>query len=56
MDWEAFFSGYCRQIDAPRRVCAEFYDGTLIVDCCFDTCPYTPQCPIAQGIADKQNT
>ena len=56
MDWEAFFTGYCRQIDAPRRVCVEYYEGELSVDCCFGSCPYEQNCPIAQSIRDKQNT
>lgn len=53
MEREAFFSGYCRQIDGPRTVCAEADGNTLTeVDCLYDSCPHAPDCPIGQSIRD----
>ena len=47
---EYCFTGYCRQIDQSRMVMVEIYDGQLEADCCFDGCPYTPNCTIAKQI------
>ena len=53
MEREAFFSGYCRQLDGPRTVAAEAQGSTLTeVDCLYENCPYTPSCPIAEKITD----
>ncbi len=54
MEQEAFFSGYCRAIDASRMVAVEMVNHTLTeVDCCYETCPYQPNCPIAQAIQNR---
>ena len=51
MEREAFFSGYCRQIDESRMVTAEAEDGTLTsIDCAYETCPHTQSCTVAQKI------
>ena len=53
MEIEAFFSGYCRQIDNSRMVAAEKDGGKLLdVDCCYPDCPYTTECTIAQKITE----
>ena len=53
MEKEAFFSGYCRQIDGARTVCAEAEDGKLIgVDCCYPDCQYAQNCVIGKAIED----
>lgn len=51
MEEEKFISGYCRQVDGSRMVTLEYasredYD----VDCCFGSCPYDKDCPIAKEI------
>ncbi len=51
MEKEAFFSGYCRSIDDSRMVSVFIEDGELTeVDCCYESCPHTPNCTIAQNI------
>lgn len=51
MEKEAFFSGYCRTIDDSRMVSVFIEDGELTeVDCCYESCPHTPNCTIAQNI------
>lgn len=51
MEREAFFSGYCRQVDNSRMVAVEAEGSTLSeVDCCYCQCPYTGECTIAQKI------
>ena len=54
MDKEAFFSGYCRCIDASRTVCAEVYDGECSADCNYGTCPYESECVIAKNIREME--
>ena len=51
MEREAFFSGYCRNIDGSRMVAVEA-DGTVLTDvgCDFGSCPHEPNCPIAEII------
>ena len=53
MEREAFFSGYCRNIDGSRMVAVEA-DGSELteVDCDFGSCPYEPNCPIAEKIKE----
>lgn len=53
MEKEAFFTGYCRQLDQSRMVAAEA-DGSELteVDCSYETCPYNPSCTIAQKIRE----
>ena len=51
MEQEAFFSGYCRQLDAGRMVAVFVVDGKLDeVDCQYATCPHAPNCLIAKRI------
>lgn len=51
MEVEKFFSGYCRQLDGSRTVCAVLENGNLTeIDCCYGTCPYQTGCPIAKEI------
>lgn len=53
MEREAFFSGYCRNIDQSRMVSVEAEDQELLeVGCDYGTCPYEPNCPIAEKIKD----
>ena len=56
MEKEAFFSGYCRQLDQTRMVTVIAEDGEVTeVDCCFGNCIYEPNCVIAQKIHDLVN-
>ncbi|MBQ8909940.1 MAG: hypothetical protein IJY91_02730 [Oscillospiraceae bacterium] len=51
MEQEKFFSGYCRTLDNSRMVCAAQENGALLeVDCSYESCPFTSECTIAQGI------
>lgn len=51
MEREAFFSGYCRQIDDSRMVCVEAEGSTLTeVDCLYENCPYGSDCTVHQKI------
>ena len=50
MEQEIFISGYCRQIDQSRRVLVEIYDDEMDVGCGYKTCPYAPNCTVAQEI------
>lgn len=53
MEREAFFSGYCRQVDGSRTVTVEADGSTLTeVDCCYDSCVYRQSCPIGQNISE----
>ena len=53
---EQFFSGYCRQLDAPRMVELVTQAGQIEeVDCCYGNCQFQSACPIAQAIADYLN-
>lgn len=57
MEKEVFLSGYCRTTDASRMVEVIVEDGKLLeVDCCFENCPYTPNCTIAASIRELTNT
>ena len=53
MEREAFFSGYCRNIDGSRMVAVEA-DGSELTeaDCDFGCCPHEPNCPIAEKIKE----
>lgn len=54
MEQEYFLSGYCRQLDGSRTVTLVTENGTLSeVDCCFGSCVYEPNCPIAREIREK---
>ncbi len=50
MEQEVFLSGYCRQTDQSRQVLVELYEGQMDVGCDYNTCPYAPNCTIAQQI------
>ena len=56
MEKEIFLSGYCRQIDQSRKVLVEIYDGEMDVGCSYDSCPYAPNCTIAQSIEKLDQT
>ena len=46
MEQEAFVTGYCRQIDRSRMVCAILEDNRL-TECCYGSCIYEPECQVA---------
>ncbi len=49
METEKFLSGYCRQLDASRMVEVIIEDGEITeVDCCYGSCVYQSNCPIAR--------
>ena len=51
METEAFFSGYCRQLDASRIVEVILEDGKITeIDCCYGNCVYEGSCPIAKEL------
>lgn len=53
MEKEAFFTGYCRQIDGARTVCTEAEDGVLTqADCCYPECQYAAECTIGKAIQE----
>ena len=55
MEKECFFSGYCRQLDGSRVVEAVLDEGKLTeVDCCYGSCIYDSNCPIAAEIQKAQ--
>lgn len=50
---EEFLSGYCRQLDQSRMVAVELErDQITDVDCGYGSCPYEPNCPIAEKIRE----
>jgi hypothetical protein len=56
METEIFLTGYCRQVDRSRMVALVLEDGTLTeVDCCYGTCVYQKDCPIAKEIEMRTN-
>ena len=51
METEKFISGYCRVLDCSRLVEVIVVDGAVDeVDCCYGSCVYQPNCPIAKQI------
>ena len=51
MEMEKFLSGYCKQLDSSRMVAVVLEDGEVTeVDCCYGSCVYQPNCPIAKEI------
>ena len=53
MEIEKFLSGYCRQLDGSRMVEVIVEDGEIAeVDCCYGSCVYETNCPIAREIAE----
>ncbi|MBO5868499.1 MAG: hypothetical protein J6Q54_06300 [Oscillospiraceae bacterium] len=56
MEREAFFSGYCRQIDGSRMIAVVAEGKELLeADCCYPECPYEKDCPIGKKIAEFLN-
>lgn len=47
---EATFSGYCRNLDAPRLVLCEVDEGEEEIGCDYACCPYADGCPIGEQI------
>lgn len=47
---EETFSGYCRNIDAPRLVFCERDGDESEVDCDYFCCPYAASCPVGAQI------
>ena len=55
MEIEKFLSGYCRQLDGSRMVEVVVEDGEVTeVDCCYGSCVYESNCPIAREIKEMQ--
>ncbi len=53
MEQEAFFSGYCRQLDASRMVEVILEDGNITeIDCCYGNCVHQGNCLIAKEIEE----
>jgi len=53
MEKEVFLTGYCRQLDQSRMVAVVADGGTFMeADCCYGSCPYEPNCVIAEKIRD----
>lgn len=51
MEIEKFISGYCRVLDCSRLVEVILTDSQLDeVDCCYGSCVYQSNCPIAKEI------
>lgn len=54
MEEELFLSGYCRQLDQSRMVTVVIENGAVTeADCCYGSCVYEPNCPIARQIGEK---
>ena len=52
-EMEYFLSGYCRNIDASRRVLLETDEAGFEADCNYGCCPYESECIIAAAIREK---
>ena len=53
MEEEKFLSGYCRTLDQSRMVAVVLVNGEIDeVDCLYGSCPYEPNCPIAEKIRE----
>ena len=51
MEIEKFICGYCRQLDSSRTVEVILENGEITqVDCCYSSCLYRSNCPIAKEI------
>ena len=51
MEEEKFISGYCKQLDGSRMVeVIVKEDRVTEVDCCYGSCIYQMNCPIAKEI------
>ena len=48
---EHFFSGYCRQLDAARMVEVVIENRQIDeIDCCYGSCKFQNDCPIAKSV------
>ncbi len=54
MELEEFITGYCRALDGSRTVTVEGTSEQLYADCSYGSCPYEPQCLIAQKIRELE--
>jgi len=55
MEEEKFISGYCRVLDCSRMVEVLLVNGKIEeADCCYGSCIYQPNCPIAREIDTLQ--
>ena len=53
MEKEVFLSGYCRTTDSSRMVEVIIEDAQITeVDCCYENCPHTANCTIAESIRE----
>ena len=53
MEQELFLSGYCRVLDSSRMVAVVLENRKLIeMECCYGSCLYEPNCPIAEKIRE----
>ena len=51
METEKFLSGYCKHLDGSRMVEVILEDSEITeVDCCYGTCIYQANCPIAKEL------
>ncbi len=56
MEKEYFFSGYCKVLDCARMVEVIAEDGEITeVDCCYGSCNFQTNCPIAAQIEELKN-
>ena len=56
MEVERFFSGYCKVLDCARMVEVIAEDGEITeVDCCYGSCDFQTNCPIAKEIDELKN-
>ena len=55
MEVEKFVSGYCKQLDNSRMVEVILENGEVTeADCCYGSCIYQANCPIAKEIDSLQ--
>ena len=53
MEQEHFLTGYCRTLDNSRMVTLVTENKKLVeVDCSYESCPYAPNCTVAQKIRE----
>lgn len=51
MEKEVFVTGYCRQLDQSRMVCAVVEAGSITeCDCCYGNCIYQQECTVAKQL------
>jgi len=55
MEVEKFVSGYCKQLDNARMVEVILENSEITeADCCYGSCIYQANCPIAKEIDSLQ--